>query len=330
MTPSSSASWAHDPFVLGLLGLEVVGRHLLAGATVDDHCLVDPQALGRARDVHRRVAAAIDDDPPAKLRRLGAGFHLAQHRDRIEDLAGGMGRYGGALRQMGADRDEDGVEALLAEGRFDVLHLAVQLQRHAHFHDPRDLRIEDVARQAIFWNAEAHHAAGHWTRLAKGHLMAKASQVVSRGKAARPRADDQHPLAARHGLESRGEAFLDGVVAEKALDGVNADGLVQLAPVAAFLAGVVADAAHDGRQRIVFHQSLPGRGIVATFGVIEPLLDVLAGRTGVVAGRQAIHIVGPQRAPGSGLIGETGAGIEGDGERQVRLGHGRFSSANRP
>jgi hypothetical protein len=41
--------------------------------------------------------------------------------------------------------------------------------------------------------------------------------MVSGGKAARPRADDQHTLAAWHGLERRGEALLDGVVAEEAL-----------------------------------------------------------------------------------------------------------------
>ncbi|MEO1227076.1 MAG: FAD-dependent oxidoreductase, partial [Pseudomonadota bacterium] len=46
-----------------------LGRHVIASTPVNDHRLFGTQPLGRARDVHRRVAAAIDDDPAAKLGR---------------------------------------------------------------------------------------------------------------------------------------------------------------------------------------------------------------------------------------------------------------------
>ena len=43
----------------------------------------------------------------------------------------------------------------------DVRDLGVQLERHAEVEDALHLGVEDVARQAVLGNAEAHHAAGH-------------------------------------------------------------------------------------------------------------------------------------------------------------------------
>ena len=101
-TPSRSASSASS----------LVGRHLLARAPVDDHRLVGAQAPGDARGVHRGVAAAVDRDPPADLGPL-AGGDAAQERHCIDDPAGIASRDVDPLRQVGADRDEDRVEAAL-------------------------------------------------------------------------------------------------------------------------------------------------------------------------------------------------------------------------
>jgi hypothetical protein len=70
--------------LLGLLHLEVVGRHALAGATVDDDRLLRAEPLGRARDVHRGVAPTVDSDAPAE-ERLTLAFHASEHRDGVED-----------------------------------------------------------------------------------------------------------------------------------------------------------------------------------------------------------------------------------------------------
>ena len=66
-------------FLQRLLDLEVVRRHLLARAAVDDDRLGRAEALGGARDVDRGVAAAVDDDAAAEQRLLLA-LHAAQHR----------------------------------------------------------------------------------------------------------------------------------------------------------------------------------------------------------------------------------------------------------
>jgi hypothetical protein len=52
-----------DALLQGLFDLEVVGRHLVAGAAVDDDRLFRAQPLGRAGGVDGGVAAAVDDDP---------------------------------------------------------------------------------------------------------------------------------------------------------------------------------------------------------------------------------------------------------------------------
>jgi hypothetical protein len=69
--------------------------------------------------------------------------------------------------------------------------------------------------------------------------------------------------------------LLDRLVAEKALDGVDADRLVELAAVARAFARVIAHAAHDRRQRVVFGQRAPRGFVVAGLRVIQPALDVL-------------------------------------------------------
>ena len=79
------------PFALGVLGLLGVGRHLCAGAAVDDQRLVGAQPAGHPGGVHRRVAAAVDRHPAADHRPL-AGGDAAQERDRVDDRPGVPGR----------------------------------------------------------------------------------------------------------------------------------------------------------------------------------------------------------------------------------------------
>ena len=100
----------HHALLERLLDLEVVRGHPLARAPVDDDRLARAEALGGARGVHRRVAAAVDDDAPAEQRALLA-LHAAQQRDRVEDVRRLAGGDVGALADVRADGQEGRVEA---------------------------------------------------------------------------------------------------------------------------------------------------------------------------------------------------------------------------
>jgi hypothetical protein len=77
-----------------------------------------------------------------------------------------------------------------------------------------------------------------------------------------------------------------------AIHGMDADGGIQAAAVAMRLTRVVADPAVYRRQRIVFDEFLPGRLEAAFLGEGEPGLDILARRTGMIAGRQQRDVEG--------------------------------------
>ena len=89
----------------GLLGLLLVGRHLRAGAPVDDDGVFGAEAAGHPGGVHRGVAAAVHRDvapdlgrsPEATLRRNDTASIIAA---RV------LGRDVDTLGQVGADRDE--------------------------------------------------------------------------------------------------------------------------------------------------------------------------------------------------------------------------------
>ena len=130
--------------------------------------------------------------------------------------------------------------------------LRVELELDAHIEDALHFGIEHVARQPVLRNAEAHHAAGERPGLDDRDGVAEAPQVVGRRQSRRSGADDQHALAGLGFGRRESPAVLERLVAEKALDRVDADRLVELAAVARGLARVIADAAHDRGQRIVF------------------------------------------------------------------------------
>ena len=203
--------------------------------------------------------------------------------------------------------------------------LALSFELHAQVEDALHLAVEHVARQAVGGDAEAHHAAGHGPGLVDRDLVAQARQVVGRREPRGPRADDQHLLAGGRGGRVELPAALERLVAEEVLDRVDADGGVELRPVARALARVVADAPHHRGHGVVLHERAPGRLVVAALGVEEPALDVLARGAGVVAGRQAVEVLGAQRAPGAGVVGEAGARVQRDGE-----GFSHAPSSSRP
>src|SRR5207237_5535162 len=98
-------------------------------------------------------------------------------------------------------------------------------------------------------------------------------------------ADDEHVLPRQRGRLVEGPAALDRLVAEKALDRVDADRLIDASAIALDLAGVIADPSHDRGEGVVLDQVTPRGFVVAGLRMEEPALDVLAGRAFLVARR---------------------------------------------
>ena len=238
-----------DPhaLALGVLGLLLVGRHLLAGAPVDDQRLVRAQPAGDPGGVHRRVAAAVDRDAAADHRPL-AGGDAAQERHRVHDRPGVAGRDVDPLGQVRADRDEDRVEAaLLAARRRGPRPGARSVIRTPSAAIRSSSPVEHVAGQPVGRDAVAHHPAGLVARVADLDLVAEPGQVVGGRQPARPGADHEHPLAAADRRRVERPALLEREVAQEPLDRMDRDGAVEVGAVADALARVVADPPVDRR-----------------------------------------------------------------------------------
>ena len=149
--------------------------------------------------------------------------------------------------------------------------------------------------------------------------MAEAAQVVGGTQSGRSRTDHEHLLSGVNAGRGERPLTLDSEIAEKAFDGVDPYRLIDLSAIARALARVIADASHYGREWIVLHELAPRALVVAGFGVVEPLLDVLAGRARVVARGKSIDVHGPFDAPRSGVVRVTRTDFER--YREGKFGH---------
>ena len=99
-------------FALGVVGLDVVGRHLVAAAAVGDGHGGGAEPARGPRGVHGDVAAADDDDAlAAEVHRL-VELDPAQEVRAADDAQAVLARDAEARRPVRAGRDEDGVEAV--------------------------------------------------------------------------------------------------------------------------------------------------------------------------------------------------------------------------
>src|SRR5262245_31562340 len=73
---------------------------------------------------------------------------------------------------------------------------------------------------------------------------------------------------------------------------MNRDRLIEELPVAGAFARVITRSAVRARQRVLLHVLSPGGLVVACLREVEPRLDVLASRAGLIAGRKMIDVVG--------------------------------------
>jgi len=185
--------------------------------------------------------------------------------------------------------------AVLLFGQY-ILDRVIEDEAHAQGRQTCCFLFYDVAGQAVSRDAEMQHAARHWTAFMNFDLVAEPRQVIGGAEPARTGADHQRALAGWRCFDRHGPIVGNSLVAEEALDGVNAHGAVQMLAVAARFAGVVAHAPVNGGERIVADQHFPRILEAACLRMVEPALDVLAGRAGVIAGRQQIHVHGVTRA----------------------------------
>ena len=276
------------------------------GPAVDDDRVVGTEPAGDPGGVHRRVAAAVHRNGSGE-RGLLAGLDAAQEAHGVDDPAGvGVGDVD-PLAQVGADRDEDRVEAF-ALG-LEVRDPVLLLEDDAQGRYPGDLGVEDVARQAVGGNAVAHHPARLRPVVADDDVVSEPGQVVRGGQAGRAGADDEHPPPAADLGPPELPAPLVGQVAEIALDRMDRHCPVELLAVAGGFARVVADATVDRRERVVVREQPPGFLVLADPGVPQPTLDVLACRAGVVARGQQVDVhrtLRPHRAGAQPGLAERG------------------------
>ncbi len=205
------------------------------------------------------------------------------------------GRYVGAAADVGADGEEGGVEAgHLTEQVADTMP---ELELDPERQDPADLRVQDFTREPVGGDPVAHHPARAPLGVADRDRVAGAPQVVRGRQAGRAGADDQHPLARLGGGGLERPAAADRLIAEEPLDPMDPNGGVELRAVARGLAGVVTDPAHDRGQGVVVYERSPRYFVVTVLRFVEPGLNVLPGRAGVVAGRHAIDVRGALVAP---------------------------------
>ena len=123
---------------------------------------------------------------------------------------------------MGADRQKRRVEAAIGHGLRDILDLGVVFDDDAEVGNALYLGIENIARQAIFGNAEPHHAARRGPGFPDRHGMAETGEVIGRRQARWAGADDQCFLAGYGFGRGKAPAVLDGEITEKALDRIDA------------------------------------------------------------------------------------------------------------
>jgi hypothetical protein len=122
------------------------------------------------------------------------------------------------------------VERALVLRAKHVLHLVVEDDAGPHGLDSRDLASDDRPGESVRGDPEAHHAAGDRACVSDLHVVAEPSELVGRGEAARPRADDEDALAGRRAWREA-PPLGERAVSQEALDRVDRDRGVQLGPV---------------------------------------------------------------------------------------------------
>ena len=86
---------------------------------------------------------------------------------------------------------------------------------------------------------------------------------------------------------------------------MNADGLIQLAPITGGFTRVITHATMNRREGILFHNFPPGLFIFPLLRLIQPVLNIFAGRAALIAGRKVINIDRTHRPPVARMVGQA-------------------------
>src|SRR5581483_559372 len=218
-------------FVDGLVYFRVFRGHFVARAPVYDQSFGSAQTFRGARSVERSVAAPVYQDAASQYWRY-TGFDGTQQAEGIQNLARILGGDVGAFGEMGADGQEHGVELLLFPHSREIVHFGVELYVDSEGLDARDLGVENIPGQAVFGDAEAHHAARFRAGFVYCDAMTQAAQVIGRGEPARPGSDDQDAVAGLRRRLVELPAVLDGLVTQEPFDGVDVQRLIDLRAIA--------------------------------------------------------------------------------------------------
>jgi hypothetical protein len=144
--------------------------HALLAATIDDDGFRGTETTCGARRIEGGVTAAIDRHASAEQRGIVLG-HPMQKGYGVEDVRGVACRDLDPSRELGADRQEDGVESPLPSLALDVEDSVVEFDVDAEGNNALDLRVEDLPGKAVGGNAIAHHAAQLWRGIDESDLM---------------------------------------------------------------------------------------------------------------------------------------------------------------
>ncbi|GAB1411338.1 hypothetical protein MASR1M97_00740 [Candidatus Desulfobacillus denitrificans] len=299
-------------FALGLEDLLLRHRDVfLGGADVDGHLLrAEPRRDARA--IQRGEAGADHGDALADDL-LHAAVHLHEEIQAVLDAlhAAQLALLPLALqgqRRSGhaAGGEQHGVELLLQLRHRDLSLAVADLGAGAHLHAEAQgvvqLDVEGVARQAELGNAVAQHAARALLALEDHHVVAEQREVVRRGDAGRPGADDGDALAGGR-IQALGDAVAGVLhVGGDALQVADRHRLAVAGPAVAalVLAGPRADAAEDAGQDVGFAVGFVGAAILALDDFPDVDRDVGARRTGRLAG----HVL-PDPADVARVVGEV-------------------------
>src|SRR5262249_20920501 len=170
-------------------------------------------------------------------------------------------------------------------------HVRVVMEGHAFRLHLRDAARDDLLLHLEIGDAVSQQSTGFRELLEHVHVVPGARQLLRAGKSSRTRADDGHLLTGLVGGRFRFyPASLEGTVGNRALDGLDGDGVVLDVERAGGLARRGADAAGDLGEIVGGVEVARGLLPVAAIDEVVPIRDLIVDRTaGVAIGNAAIH-----------------------------------------
>src|SRR4029453_2374721 len=158
---------------------------------------------------------------------------------------------------MRANCKKDGVETTYRLLDQEILDLVVEHNFDSKVLNAPDFSVEHLARKAVLRDAEMHHAARHRSGFVDDHRVTEQREVPRGREAARPCTYHEHTLSRLRNAGLDGPPSRERVVAEEAVDRVDAHRVIDILAIARVLARVVAHAAVDGRHRVIADDNFP-------------------------------------------------------------------------